>query len=117
MWKPLAFGLRNRFRLTLPIVCVLIVVAAVYLVTSENKKTPKALIATVPRTDAAPLAKRFPFLGNFERCSWIAGVAHDGSEGLVPGPSEYFIRAYVVLISRRQRSSRINTSGPSRTLK
>ena len=51
----------------------------------------------VPRIDKAPLTKRFPFLGNFERCSWIAGVAYDGSKGRVPSPSEYFIRAYVVL--------------------
>jgi hypothetical protein len=85
------------FKLTLGILCVLIVSAAIYLLALVNHNSPKTVSPPIPRTDQAPLKKRFPFLGSFERCSWITGVAYDGSKGLVPGPSEYFIQAYVVL--------------------
>jgi hypothetical protein len=49
------------------------------------------------RTDPAPLAKRFPFLGNFTRCSWVGGVLDNRSRSLIPAPSSYFLRGYVVL--------------------
>jgi hypothetical protein len=86
-----------RSRLALGALCVLIVSVAIFFLASGNQNSPKTVSPTVPRTDQAPLKKRFPFLGNFERCSWITGVAYDGSRGLVPGPSEYFIQAYVML--------------------
>jgi hypothetical protein len=49
------------------------------------------------RTDTGPLAKRFPFLGNFKGCSWVGGVKDNRSRSLVPAPSSYFLRGYVVL--------------------
>ena len=84
-------------RLTLAVVGVLIVSGAFYLLAPANQNLPKRLSPADPRTDPAPLKKRFPFLGSFERCSWITGVSYDGSRGRVPGPSEYSIQAYVVL--------------------
>jgi hypothetical protein len=53
--------------------------------------------ALVPRTDKAPLARRFPFLGEFARCTWVSGIEDDRSGGRVPGPSSYSIEAYVDL--------------------
>lgn len=49
------------------------------------------------RADREPLLKRFPFLGDFQSCSWEGGVAVDGSEGLIPGPSSLYIRGFVRL--------------------
>ena len=62
-----------------------------------SRKSAKTVTDPPPRTDKAPLAKRLPFLGNFERCSWVSGVFRDYSRDLVPAPSSYYIRGYVVL--------------------
>ena len=70
---------------------------AIYLFALANRNAPKTVTLPVPRTDKAPLNKRFAFLGNFKQCSWVGGVAYDGLKGRIPGPSSYFIRAYVVL--------------------
>jgi hypothetical protein len=86
-----------RLRLALGALCVLIASAAIYILASGNRNSPKTVSPAVRRTDVAPLKKRFPFLGDFERCSWTTGVAYDGSKGRVPSPSEYFIQAYVML--------------------
>ncbi len=58
---------------------------------------PRRVAHLAPRTERAPLARRFPFLGNFKHGSWVSGIAQDRSGGLVPAPSSYFIRAYVVM--------------------
>jgi hypothetical protein len=84
-------------RLTLAVVGVFTVSMAIHLFALANRNTPKTVTPPVPRTDEAPLKKRFAFLGNFKRCSWVGGVGYDGSTGRIPGPSSYFNRAYVVL--------------------
>ena len=97
MRRSIASRLMFGFKLTLGILCVLIVSAAIYVLAFANHNSRKTVSPPIPRTDQAPLKKRFPFLGSFEQCLWITGVAYDGSKGLVPGPSEYFIQAYVML--------------------
>ena len=91
----------------LGVLCLLMVSAAIYLLVAADRGSPTMVAPPVPRNDKAPLMKRFPFLGNFERCSWIAGVAYDGSKGRVPSPSEYFICAYV-LLDREQTKALLN---------
>lgn len=83
----------QRFLLAAALAITAIVGLGAYVTRSPSPKKPLTI-----RTDRAPLTKRFPFLGNFERCSWVGGVADDRSKGWgVPAPSSYFIRAYVVL--------------------
>jgi hypothetical protein len=63
----------------------------------RGQSTRKTATASVQRIDKAPLQKRFQFLGDFERCSWVGGAVQDDSWSSVPSPTEVFIRAYVVL--------------------
>jgi hypothetical protein len=50
--------------------------------------------ATDVRTDRAPIASRFPRLGEFRAVHWVSGRLGDDR---VPGPSTYFIEAVVEL--------------------
>ena len=84
----------------LRLVCVAMVT---YVLLRRPPSGPNTTAATVPRADKAPLKKRFRFLGDFESCRWVSGVAQDRSTGRVPGPSSYFIRAYVVLAPAQTR--------------
>ncbi len=63
----------------------------------RGQRARETATASVQRTDKAPLQKRFHFLGDFERCSWVGGAVHVDSRSSVPSPPEFFIRAYVVL--------------------
>jgi hypothetical protein len=84
-------------------ICVVCVVAAIPVLVPAVSHGPRVAAALVPRADKSPLKKRFPFLGDFEKCSWVGGVSEDRSTGRVPGPSSYVIRAYVVLAPARSR--------------
>ena len=84
-------------RIAVAAVGVCTVSAAICLFGLAYQNTPKTATPPVRRTDRAPLEKRFAFLGDFKQCSWVGGVAYDGSKGRIPGPSSYFIQAYVVL--------------------
>lgn len=70
-----------------------------YVLLTRPPSSLQTTAATVPRADRTPLKQRFRFLGDLESCRWVSGVAQDRSTGRVPGPSSYFIRAYVVLAS------------------
>ena len=62
-------------------------------------------VATKPvwRSDVAPLQQMLPFLGSITTCSWSSGIAHDRSDGFVPGPSAVFLKGYAVLTPDDER--------------
>ena len=86
---------RTKFALIAGAATVIFAAALGFWLTSRNSST--AVVSPVLRTDKLPLKKRFPFLGEFERCVWVSKVENDRSGGFVPGPSSYSIEAYVVL--------------------
>jgi len=49
------------------------------------------------RTDHEPIRKRFPLLGEFEKCCWEGGTSTINSRLSVPGPSAYYMKGYVFL--------------------
>jgi hypothetical protein len=79
------------------LICILCSLIFIYSKRKADRDPSKTASPPVPRTDKDPLKKRFPFLGDFARCSWIGGVKDDRSGGRLPAPSSHFIRAHVVL--------------------
>lgn len=49
------------------------------------------------KTDKKPISNRFPKLGQFEKCFWIADTVFDSGRNNVPGPTSYWMKGYVFL--------------------
>lgn len=87
----------TRTKRTLIVTSAAIILAVAFGVFLLRRNPSAPVIVPVVRTDKPPLKKRFPFLGEFERCVWVSKIENDRSGGRVPGPSSYAIEAYVIL--------------------
>lgn len=65
---------------------------------ADPRPTGRTTTMSTPpvRTDREPIAKRFPQLGDFTEVHW-QGVAAGTDTGGVPGPTDVYIQALVVL--------------------
>lgn len=74
---------------------------------SEGCSKKKKEDVPVWRTDQKFLLEKLPFLKEIDTCCWKGGIAYDGSKGLVPSPSTYYMCGYI-RINVRQRDDLLN---------
>lgn len=75
------------------VLLAIVLLGEIILYLSCNGKAPEETW----RTDRSPIEKRFSVIGKFECCWWQGGTLGKDSFLSVPGPSTYFIKAYVIL--------------------
>ena len=83
---------RNKIFSTVAIILFIVAVGASFIMISKNNGGNQSIAI---KTDKETIIKRFPNIGNFQKCYWKADTISKGLSVLVPGPSGYWMKGFI----------------------